>query len=102
MSGEDETPEQPMPHPFAMLFGRPPTPAEIHEQRKVVLEQRKAAKAFAKSTLASIKGMQLHARELNTLYMDAPIRSEEFSRRVAIIREQTAVLLEEMEGLAEQ
>ena len=90
-----EEEEKPPPHPLLAFFGRPPTPAEV-------LEQRKAASNFAKATLPALKALQRAARDLNTLYMDAPIQSQNLAHRIGVIREHTAVLLEEMEGLAEQ
>lgn len=93
MSDEDP---QPQPHPFIQMFG-PPKPPTPQEQ----LEYRKAIQNFAKATLPSLKAMQRSARDLNTLYMDAPVRLDDVARRNGIVRENIAVMLEMMEGLAE-
>ena len=89
--------EQPPRHPFELLFGpqRVPTPQEVIEHRKQISN-------FAKATLPHLKAIQRAARDLNTLYIEAPVRLDQMASRNAAVRENIAVMLEMMEGLAEQ
>lgn len=93
MSNEDE--QQPQPHPFMQLFAppAPPSPADVLASKKRLAD-------FAKAALPQLKEMQRTAREVYVLYVDAPVNIGDLARRHHDVRDNLALMIEQLEGYA--